>query len=342
MAGFNGSGTFVRTFNWVTDKSNSVKVTASRMDTEDDGFATGLSNTITKDGQQTTTAAIPFAGGAVKLADGSAGTPGISFINDTDCGLYRIGANNVALSVAGTKIVDFATATISVAVAVAIAGTLAITGSTSFDATASAAVINSTGVVNAGTTVQQAGSDLLPAGSIIAYGGSSAPTGWLLCDGSSLVRTDYAALFTAIGTTYGSADGSHFSVPDLKGRVPAGKEASATRLTTAGSGVDGGTLGASGGTQNVTLLTANLPSHTHTFTTGTESAAHTHDVVAANTFTGITQVGGSFNSAISNSTITSGTESANHTHSGTTDSTGSATATKITQPTLIVNYIIKT
>lgn len=51
MGAFNGSGLFVRTYNWVQDKINGVNITASRMDTEDDGFATGLSNCVTRDGQ---------------------------------------------------------------------------------------------------------------------------------------------------------------------------------------------------------------------------------------------------------------------------------------------------
>lgn len=57
---FNGSGVFSRIYNWVTDKNNTVPITASRMDAEMDGFATGLSNCLTKDGQQTVTANIPF------------------------------------------------------------------------------------------------------------------------------------------------------------------------------------------------------------------------------------------------------------------------------------------
>lgn len=48
---FNGSGTFVRVYNWVTDKINGVNITASRVDTEDDGFAAGLTNCVTRDGQ---------------------------------------------------------------------------------------------------------------------------------------------------------------------------------------------------------------------------------------------------------------------------------------------------
>lgn len=76
---FNGTGTFLRIYNWVTDKINSVPITASRMDTEMDGFATGLSNCITKDGQTTVTANIPmnshkFTG----LAVGSARTDSIA------------------------------------------------------------------------------------------------------------------------------------------------------------------------------------------------------------------------------------------------------------------------
>lgn len=51
MGAFNGSGLFVRSYNWVTDKINGVNITASRVDTEDDGFAAGLSNCVTRDGQ---------------------------------------------------------------------------------------------------------------------------------------------------------------------------------------------------------------------------------------------------------------------------------------------------
>lgn len=67
---FNGSGVFTRIYNWVTDKNNTVPITSSRMDAEMDGFATGLSNCITKDGQQTISADIPFnSNKATGLAD---------------------------------------------------------------------------------------------------------------------------------------------------------------------------------------------------------------------------------------------------------------------------------
>jgi hypothetical protein len=124
MPGFNGSGTYVRNHDWTTDAGNSVKVNASRMDTEDDGFATGLSSVVCKDGQTTTTAAIPFAVG-IKINNGTTTAPGLSFINDTDCGLYLIGTNNVGLSLGDEKIVDFSTATVSCNAALAAINTAA-------------------------------------------------------------------------------------------------------------------------------------------------------------------------------------------------------------------------
>jgi microcystin-dependent protein len=57
-----------------------------------------------------------------------------------------------------------------------------------------------------------------PPGAVIAFAGTSAPTGWLVCDGTAISRTTYAALFAAIGTTWGSGDGSTtFNKPELRG-----------------------------------------------------------------------------------------------------------------------------
>lgn len=58
---FNGAGVFQRVHNWVADKAANIKITASRMDTEMDGFATGLSNCVTKDGQTNPTADLPMS-----------------------------------------------------------------------------------------------------------------------------------------------------------------------------------------------------------------------------------------------------------------------------------------
>lgn len=66
-----------------------------------------------------------------------------------------------------------------------------------------------------------------PIGGMVMYGGAVAPSGWLLCDGTSYLRTAFPALFTAIGTAYGSADGTHFNIPDFRGIFPRGVDAGA-------------------------------------------------------------------------------------------------------------------
>jgi microcystin-dependent protein len=82
------------------------------------------------------------------------------------------------------------------------------------------------------------------------FAGTTAPAGTLLCFGQSLVRADFAGLFAALGTTYGSADGTHFNLPDVRDRVVAGKGnmggSAASRLSTA-SLTAANTLGATGG-----------------------------------------------------------------------------------------------
>lgn len=68
----------------------------------------------------------------------------------------------------------------------------------------------------------------IPTGTILDYAGSSAPSGYLMCDGSAVSRTTYAALFGVIGTTYGAGDGSTtFNLPDCRGRVKVAKGSNA-------------------------------------------------------------------------------------------------------------------
>lgn len=180
-----------------------------------------------------------------------------------------------------------------------------------------------------------------PVGGIMDFAGSSAPTGWLICNGASLVRASYPALFVAIGTTYGAADGTHFSLPDCTGRVVAGKESSATRLTSGGSGVDGGALGAAGGVQTVTLDTTMMPSHTHTATTSSDGG-HTHTVSLQQTNKSgngsVTCVSG--NESLNPAYVPSTSSDGAHTHTLTTAGTGGGAAHNNTQPTIILNKII--
>jgi microcystin-dependent protein len=182
----------------------------------------------------------------------------------------------------------------------------------------------------------------VPAGVIVPYGGTSAPTGWLLCYGQSLSRTTYATLYAAIGTTYGSVDGDSFSLPDLRGRVVAGQDdmggSSANRLTNASGGLDGDTLGATGGAETHTLTEAQLPAHTHTATVTDPGHFHTTSTQVRGTST-TNQFGGTGQGI---APITPSTDTATTGITVSNANTGSGSAHNNVQPTIILNYIIRT
>lgn len=180
----------------------------------------------------------------------------------------------------------------------------------------------------------------LPVGAIIDYAGTSAPAGWLLCYGQNVSRTTYAALFAAIGVTHGVGDGSTtFTLPDYRGRVSAGKDdmggTSANRLTGLTNGVNGDTLGATGGLETDTLTTANIPAHTHTGTTST-NGAHTHSYNNPDTSLGSAADGANDIGFVPGNTGSNG----DHSHTFTTDTTGGGGAHNNVQPTIIMNKII--
>lgn len=106
---------------------------------------------------------------------------------------------------------------------------------------------------------------IIPIGGFLPYGGSTAPnSSFVLPYGQAISRTTYSSLFSLFSTTYGTGDGSTtFNVPDLRGRIPVGKDdmggVAASRVTSAGAGIDGATLGTAGGGQTHTLTTAQLP-----------------------------------------------------------------------------------
>jgi microcystin-dependent protein len=152
----------------------------------------------------------------------------------------------------------------------------------------------------------------------------NAPAGWLLCDGSAISRTTYAALFNAIGTTYGAGDGSTtFGIPDYRGRTIVGAGA--------GTGLTSRALGTNGGEETHLLANGEMPTHSHggqsgltstdhwhnlNANTSTESAGHTHGVYSTATF-GFTP-GGTQTSPIAMGGSTGGNstggESASHVH----------------------------
>ncbi len=141
--------------------------------------------------------------------------------------------------------------------------------------------------------------------------GSSAPTGWILCDGSSLLQAGtYADLFAIIGTTYGSVDGSHFNVPELRSRVPIGVSGSYA-------------LASTGGEATHTLTTAELTAHSHTQSQNWEDSPGT--------------------GAASLYMLNDGTPGGSTGHSAidATDSAGGGGAHNNLQPYLAINYILK-
>ena len=172
-------------------------------------------------------------------------------------------------------------------------------------------------------------------GALGFFAAATAPAGWLKANGAAVSRTAYAALFARIGTTHGAGDGSTtFNLPDMRGEFVRGLDD--------GRGVDGGrSLGSAQSSANL--------SHTHTGTTGNQSADHTHsgttstaglhdhNTNAQNVGSGSTagglysaSAGGSFRrtdfAGDHTHTITTGGASANHTHSFTTASSGNSEA----------------
>jgi microcystin-dependent protein len=153
--------------------------------------------------------------------------------------------------------------------------------------------------------------DTVPAGVVDMFAGSTAPSGYLLCDGSAVSRTTYSKLFTAIGTTYGAGDGSTtFNVPNLKGKVAVGLDSADTSFDA---------LGETGGEKTHTLSVAEMPSHSHSKT-----------VIPKDTQWVAPSQGWNYS-------FTDGT-----TYTQNTDNTGGDGAHNNLQPYIVLNYIIKT
>jgi microcystin-dependent protein len=215
---------------------------------------------------------------------------------------------------------------------------------------------------------------VVPSGAITAYGAGSAPSGWLLCDGTAINRTTYATLFGIIGTTYGVGDGSTtFNIPNLQQRFPLGKAAAGTGSTL------GGTGGAIDHTHTSAAHTHTVASHFHGMASHTHTAAHSHPLSSAGyaqmqvenadifwrRLTGLASWNATVTKPIAgtvtgNSTaqthgisLAGSTDSATPTTSGpsaantdgtalTTDSTTPVATGPNNPPFLVVNYIIKT
>lgn len=158
-------------------------------------------------------------------------------------------------------------------------------------------------------------------GSIIDFAGTAAPSGWLLCYGQLVSRLKYSGLFATIGTSYGIGDGSTtFSIPDLRGRVVAGKDnmggVSSNRLI---NRIGGTTLGAVGGFEEITMTIAEMPVHSH----GQQVSANAGSNPGRKDFAGEGPFQGGYPQGLN------------------TFNEGGGTSHNNTQPTIILNKIIK-
>jgi microcystin-dependent protein len=169
---------------------------------------------------------------------------------------------------------------------------------------------------------------VLPTGMITPFAIAAAPAGWALCNGELMDRTAFAALFAVIGETYGAGDGSStFALPDLRGRVVAGMDnmggGAAGRLTDA-------TLALGLGTETVTLDVTQIPAHHHV------GGLHNHTLNA--TINTVGDPGGTtavtdFSGSMNNTGVAGDVD---------TSDTGGDQAHSNVQPTMVLNYIIKT
>ena len=167
------------------------------------------------------------------------------------------------------------------------------------------------------------GIEIVPAGTIVAFGAASAPTGWKVCDDSEISRTTFARLFAVIGTSFGTGDGSaNFNVPDLRDRVPLGKGTNMATLGAVTTGIAASAVMASASKSDATTAALTTGSTTQSVSTSTGTFATS--AKDSSTSTAVTAVN------------TSG-----HTHSvpaGTVD----AFTVNTTLPSQVVQFIIKT
>jgi microcystin-dependent protein len=167
----------------------------------------------------------------------------------------------------------------------------------------------------------------VPPGTILAYAGTTAPPGFLLCDGAAVSRTTYAALFDAVQIAYGTGDGVvTFNLPDLRGRVVVG--------VGQGAGLTARTLAQRLGEEAHVLTVAELASHQHGGTTGPMSLAGP----AFMEYSGTGTAGRGF-AYINTAGVVSDVNT--HTHAFTTAATGSGAAHNTMPPAVALNYIIK-
>lgn len=234
--------------------------------------------------------------GPVQLASGTVTAPGAVFAADPSSGLYKTTAG-IGIAVGGVKVAEFTAA----------------------------------GIASGNREL----------GELVPFAGSSAPsTLWALPYGQTLSRTTYPAMWAFVqteiaagSTLYNNGDGSTtFGILDMRGRVPAGWDkmggTAANRLTTAGSGVDGTTLGVASSAQTQTLLTANLPPYTPSGSVTSTGTAPITDATGYETGALNRKVAGGSTALSITSTFYGNAQG------------GTSTPFAIVQPTMVTNYML--
>ena len=174
-----------------------------------------------------------------------------------------------------------------------------------------------------------------PVGGIVLWATNTAPTGWLVCDGTAVSRSTYSGLFAVVGTTYGVGDGSTtFNLPNLKGRVAVGRDSADS---------DFDVLGETRGSKTHVLTVSEIPTHSHAITINANTLDMVYDPGSyasgyisgrdANNDGVIDGTTNTFGMALEKTT--------EHTHTATAADAGSGTAHNNIQPSIVLNYIIK-
>jgi|14_taG_2_1085336.scaffolds.fasta_scaffold34738_2 microcystin-dependent protein len=195
-------------------------------------------------------------------------------------------------------------------------------------------------------------SSLMPTGTVMPFAGTALPNDdWLFCGGQSVAIADYQALYDTIGITYGGS-GSNFNLPDLRGRVIAGRDdmngINANRLTSssaanlngvalgANNGDPGDTGRGTNGSQEHTLTTSEIPGHTH-YAVKKNSTDTDNYILAGDEVLAASGPASNINERYALTETTEGDPD-----TAITSSTGGDQAHNNVQPTIILNYIIKT
>jgi microcystin-dependent protein len=271
-------------------------ISSTAVNSDFSDIASALTGSLARDGQGGMTAVLPLA------------NLGFTYLNDPNTGMRRTAADTQAISCGNVDVIEMTATTVNIPVALTVAG-----------------------------------APLLPIGMGSLWFGTAAPSKWVIANGQTLLRASYPDLWTfaaaeiALGNTlFTNGNGTTtFTVADLTGRIGAGKESVATRLTSTYFGGNSTILGATGGLESNTLTTAQLAAHSH----GITDPGHAHVEQGSPAGGGSTSISKP-NNATSGVDAPGSTQTSSAVTGITINNAGGGTAHNNVQPTIIVNYII--